>query len=49
MLESGCSDYPIELLKRVGMDMTTPEPLEATLAGMNRIMDEIENLISEGS
>jgi oligoendopeptidase F len=44
LLESGGCDYPIELLKKVGLDMTTPKPLEATIAGMNRIMDEIEIL-----
>jgi len=44
LLESGGSDYPIELLKQVGIDMTTSQPLEATLARMNRIMDEIEKI-----
>jgi len=44
LLASGGSDYPIELLKRVGVDMTTPQPLEATLVRMNRIMDEIEKI-----
>jgi oligoendopeptidase F len=44
LLASGCSDYPIELLKKVGMDMTTSKPLEATLGEMNRTMDEIENI-----
>jgi oligoendopeptidase F len=44
LLASGGSNYPIELLKRVGVDMTTPQPLEATLVRMNRIMDEIEKI-----
>jgi len=42
LLASGGSDYPIEQLKKVGVDMTTPQPLEATMARMNRIMDEME-------
>jgi oligoendopeptidase F len=46
LLESGASDYPIELLKKVGVDMTTPKPLEAAIAQMNRAMDEIETIAS---
>lgn len=30
-LSSGCSAYPIETLKRAGVDMTKPEPIEATI------------------
>jgi oligoendopeptidase F len=44
LLAAGGSDYPIDLLKRVGVDMTTPQPLDATMARMNRIMDEIEKI-----
>lgn len=46
LLSSGGSDYPIELLKKVGVDMTTPQPLEATMHRMNRIMDEVEKIAS---
>jgi oligoendopeptidase F len=46
LLSSGGSDYPIELLKKVGVDMTTSQPLEATIARMNRIMDEVETIAS---
>jgi oligoendopeptidase F len=44
LLSSGGSNYPIELLKRVGVDMTTPKPLEATICRMNHIMDQIEKI-----
>ncbi len=44
LLSSGGSDYPINLLKRVGVDMTTAQPLEATMARMNRVMDQIEQI-----
>jgi oligoendopeptidase F len=44
LLSSGGSDYPIELLKKVGVDMTTPQPLEATMSRMNRVMDQIEQI-----
>jgi oligoendopeptidase F len=31
LLSSGGKDHPIELLKKCGVDMTTPEPVLATL------------------
>ena len=46
LLSSGGSDYPIELLKKVGVDMTTAQPLEATIIRMNRVMDEVEAIAS---
>ena len=45
-LSSGGSKYPIELLKDAGIDMTTDEPLELTVKKMNRVMDEIDALLS---
>jgi len=44
-LSSGGSDYPINLLKKAGVDMTTPEPFNQTMAAMNRTMDEIEKIL----
>jgi oligoendopeptidase F len=44
LLSSGGSDYPIELMKKVGVDMTTPEPLESVMLHINRVMDEIEKV-----
>jgi len=41
-ISAGGSDYPIEILKKAGVDMTTPEPFRKTMAAMNRTMDEIE-------
>jgi oligoendopeptidase F len=46
LLSSGGSDYPIEQLRVAGVDMTTEEPLAATMRRMNRIMDEIESLLT---
>jgi oligoendopeptidase F len=43
-LGAGGSKYPIELLKDAGVDMTTDEPLDLTMARMNEVMDEIEAL-----
>jgi oligoendopeptidase F len=44
-LSSGGSKYPIDLLMDAGVDMTTDEPLELTMAQMNRVMSEIETLL----
>ena len=46
-LSSGGSDYPIELLKKAGVDMTGPEPFNKTMAAMNRTMDEIESILEK--
>jgi oligoendopeptidase F len=44
-LSTGGSDYPIELLKSAGVDMTTSEPFDKAIASMNQIMDEIEKIL----
>jgi oligoendopeptidase F len=44
-LSSGGSDYPITLLRRAGVDMTTREPFDKTVVAMNRTMDEIEKIL----
>jgi oligoendopeptidase F len=46
-LSSGGSNYPIDLLKDAGVDMTTDEPLQLTIQKMNRVMDEMEKLIAQ--
>ena len=45
MLSSGSSKYPIDLLKGVGVDMTTSVPFKTAMKEMNTVMDEIERLI----
>ena len=44
-LGSGGSKYPIDLLKDAGVDMTTDEPLDLTMQTMNRVMDEMEEIL----
>jgi len=44
-LASGGSDYPINLLKAAGVDMTTPVPFDKTILSMNKVMDEIESIL----
>ena len=46
-ISSGRSDYPINLLKKAGVDMTTAEPFNKTVAAMNRTMDEIEKILEK--
>jgi oligoendopeptidase F len=46
-LSGGGSDYPIELLKKAGVDMTTAEPFDKTMAAMNRAMDRIEEILEK--
>jgi oligoendopeptidase F len=46
-LSAGGSEYPIELLKQTGVDMTTSAPLDLTIKKMNKVMDEVEKLITK--
>ena len=48
-ISSGGSDYPINLLKKAGVDMTTAEPFNKTMVAMNRAMDEIEEILDKKS
>lgn len=44
-LRSGSSAYPIDLLKRAGVDMTTPAPVEDTIRLFDRLVSEMEQLL----
>lgn len=46
-ISSGGSDYPIDILRKAGVDMTTAEPFDKTMAVMNRTMDEIEAILEK--
>ena len=46
-LSAGGSDYPINVLKAAGVDMTTPEPLVLTMKRMGEVMDEIEAILQK--
>jgi oligoendopeptidase F len=46
-LSAGGSEYPIDLLKKAGVDMTTSEPFDKAIASMNKIMDEIEVILKK--
>lgn len=44
-LKTGESDYPIELLKIAGVDMSSPEPIEKAMDTFNSLLDEFEKLV----
>jgi oligoendopeptidase F len=46
LLAAGGSNYPIDLLRDAGVDMTTSKPFDATLAEINATMDEMEAILS---
>ncbi len=43
-LSGGCSKSPIDLLKGAGVDMTSPEPVNAALQLFGELLDEMEEL-----
>jgi oligoendopeptidase F len=45
MLSAGATKYPVDLLKDVGVDMTTSAPFDAAMKEMNALMDEIEVIL----
>ena len=46
-LSSGGSDYPIELLKRAGVDMSGTQPIEDVIKLFSSTLDEMEKLLKE--
>ncbi|SHF17213.1 oligopeptidase F. Metallo peptidase. MEROPS family M03B [Caldanaerobius fijiensis DSM 17918] len=43
-LKSGSTDYPIELLKKAGVDMTTPQPVHDALKVFGELVDKMEQI-----
>lgn len=43
-LSRGCSRYSIDLLKDAGVDMTSPQPIEATTRLMASLLDQLQSL-----
>jgi len=46
-LKSGGSDHPIELLRKAGVDMESPQPVRATLDEFSRLVDELDGLLAD--
>ncbi|CEG26115.1 oligoendopeptidase F [Bacillus sp. B-jedd] len=45
-LKAGSSDYPIEVLKKAGVDMTGPKPVEDACKAFEKALGEMEQLLS---
>lgn len=45
-LRSGASDYPLNLLKKAGVDFSTTRPLEITLQNFNNKLHELTKLLT---
>lgn len=46
-LKKGSSDYPIEILKNAGVDMTTREPIDHAMKVFESQLDEFEKLLGD--
>ncbi|MDD4188599.1 MAG: oligoendopeptidase F [Eubacteriales bacterium] len=44
-LASGCSEYSLELLKKAGVDLTTPKPVQDALNVFEATLNEMEKII----
>lgn len=44
-LKSGSSNYPVELLKIAGVDMSSPEPIRMAMETFKDLVDELEKLL----
>lgn len=46
-LKGGSSDFPLNLLKNAGVDMTSPEPIREALAVFKALIEELEQLMGQ--
>ena len=44
-LKTGSSEYPLEILRKAGVDMTTPAAIEATMERFDQLLNEMEKLL----
>jgi oligoendopeptidase F len=47
ILKGGSSDYPIELIKKAGIDPLSAEPFNLAMNKMNKVMDQIEQILNK--
>jgi len=47
-IKTGSSAYPIDILKKAGVDMTTPEPVQNVISIFSSLVDQFETLLMEG-
>ncbi|MDD2586738.1 MAG: oligoendopeptidase F [Syntrophomonadaceae bacterium] len=43
-LKAGSSDYPLSILKRAGVDLSTPEPVESALNYFGKLVTQLEEM-----
>jgi oligoendopeptidase F len=46
-LKAGGSDYPLAILKKAGVDMTSPEPYAAALKRFDKLVGEMETIVAK--
>lgn len=46
-IKAGSSDYPIEVLKKAGVDMTSADPIQEACSVFEKTLGEMEKLLSE--
>lgn len=46
-LRAGSSDYPLNVLAKAGVDMSTPAPVRQALSVFERLLDEMEILVEQ--
>ncbi|MFS0722929.1 oligoendopeptidase F [Paenibacillus sp. 1P07SE] len=47
-LKSGSSDYSIEILKKAGVDMSSPEPISQAMSVFEDLISQMEQLVEKG-
>ncbi len=47
LLKAGGSNYPLAILKKAGVDMTTPEPYTAALKRFDKLVGEMEMIVAK--
>ena len=46
-LEAGSSDYPVNVIKKAGVDLTSPETIIAVVKKMNELLDQMEKILAD--
>jgi len=49
ILKGGSSDYPIELIKKAGIDPLSSEAFDLTMKKMNKVMDMMEEILEKNN
>jgi oligoendopeptidase F len=49
LISSGGKDYPLELLRTAGVDLASPQPVQASLTEFDRVVTEMEAIEASGA